>query len=263
MLSILFCLLLGQGAFSDEHLINSASDLIEFSRNVNNGNSYSGTTVFLDADMDFVDGLSGQFEPIGKNYSNSFQGTFNGQGHTINNLAMNSSSQFVGLFGYLNGATIRNVVLDSSCSVVSSCIGSVFIGGIMGQCYANNGLCVIENNVNMASISFTGSCSYLYFGGIVGYLSTTSNDITVRNCANYGSVTHSGTTGSSYIGGVVGYYYGRYSGKSHIQNCLNYGTITYNGTTANSSYIGGILGDTSGTNNIENCVSGGKSLQIK
>ena len=75
--------------------------------------------MFLDADIDFSGGLSEQFEPIGTSNSNSFQGTFDGQGHTISNLAMKSSSQYVGLFGRSKGA-IRNVVLDSSCSVVSS-----------------------------------------------------------------------------------------------------------------------------------------------
>ena len=63
----LLCLLLGQGAISNEHHITSANDLIQFSKNVNNGTSYSGTTVFLDADIDFSGGLSEQqFEPIGK-----------------------------------------------------------------------------------------------------------------------------------------------------------------------------------------------------
>ena len=80
--------------------------------------------MFLDADIDFSDGLSEQFEPIGKSNNYFFQGTFEGQGHTISNLAVNSSSEYVGLFGYSKEATIRNVVMDSSCSVVSSYSGS-------------------------------------------------------------------------------------------------------------------------------------------
>ena len=100
-----------------------------------------------------------------------FQGMFDGQGHTISNLAISSSSQFTGLFGYLNGALIRNVVLDSSCSVVSSFSGSnsVFIGGIIGMCQAINGPCVTENIVNMASISFIGNTgNSLYLVELLG-----------------------------------------------------------------------------------------------
>ena len=131
MIPALFCLL-GQGALSNVHYINTANELVAFSKIVNIGTSYSGTTVFLGADIDFSDGLSEQFEPIGKDYS--FQGTFDGQGHMISNLAVNSSSQDVGLFGYSwgGGAIIRNIVLDSSCSAVSFFIGYAYIGGIIG-----------------------------------------------------------------------------------------------------------------------------------
>ena len=167
-----FCCLaaLCQGVLGEGELhIRDASDLIEFSKNVSLGTNYKGTTVFLDADIDFSGGLSEQFEPIGMNSnSNYFQGTFNGQGHTINNLEIkSSSSQYVGLFGYSSGGTIKNVVLDSSCSVVSSCSDSseAYVGGIVGYC----SYCTIESTVNMASVSFTGntSNSNLYLGGIM------------------------------------------------------------------------------------------------
>ena len=108
----------------DELHIKNASELIQFSKNVNLGTDYFGITVFLDADIDFSGVLSEQFEPVGVYYNGhnyDFQEIFDGQGHTISNLAIKSpSSQHVGLFGYSKGAAIRNVVLDSSCSVASS-----------------------------------------------------------------------------------------------------------------------------------------------
>lgn len=45
--------------------ITSASGLVEFSRSVINGMSFNGTTVYLDADVDFTEELSQQFKPIG------------------------------------------------------------------------------------------------------------------------------------------------------------------------------------------------------
>ena len=268
MFFILLCCclaaLLCQGVLGVDYLrVKNTQEFIQFSKNVSSGTSYSGTTVLLDADIDFSGPLSEQFEPIGKD-NNYFQGTFNGQDHTISNLSMNSSLKYTGLFGYLSGGTIRNVVLDSSCSFVSYCNDQswTYIGGIIGQCYG----CVIENTVNMASVAFTGnttgSTGNLWFGGIAGSLSTSSNAIAVRNCANYGSITHSGIVpGSSVsIGGIVGSSSGD-SNKAFIQNCLNYGTITHNGTSG-TLYIGGILGSSSGTN-IENCVSGGKITSNK
>ena len=78
MISVLFCLL-GQRALSNEHHINSAHNLISFTNSVNSGTSYNGTTVFLNADIDFSGGgLSEQFEPIGKDSNYYFQGIFDG-----------------------------------------------------------------------------------------------------------------------------------------------------------------------------------------
>ena len=124
MFFVLF-LLLGQGALSrnNTYHITTANDLIQLSKNVSSGMGFEGTTVFLDADIDFSGGLSEQFEPIGIN-SNSLRGTFDGQGYTVNNFAMNSSLKHVGLFGYSSGAMIKNVVLGSSCTVVSSYSGT-------------------------------------------------------------------------------------------------------------------------------------------
>ena len=88
MFFVLLCCLtvLCQGVLGEDVLhINNTSELIQLSKNANSGTSYNGTTVFLDAEIDFSGGLSEQFEPIGKS-SNYFQGTFDGQGHTISNL---------------------------------------------------------------------------------------------------------------------------------------------------------------------------------
>ena len=270
MFFVLLCcclVALCQGVLGEGELhIKNTSEFIQFSNNVSSGISYLGTTVFLDADLD----LSQQLEPIGYYKSNSdcksFQGTFDGQGHTISNLAINSSSEYVGLFGHSRGATIRNVVLDGSCSFVNSYSGSsdsnVCTGGIIGQCSD----CSIENTVNMANISFTGNTSSnLYIGGIAAYLYHSG---TVKNCVNYGSI-HTGAVGyPASIGGIVGesgvYSLERASDEVFIQNCLNYGTIIHNETTGDNLYIGGILGYAySGTNSIENCVNGGKITSNK
>ena len=145
---------------------------------------------------------------------------------------MNSSSQCTGLFGYSKGATIRNVVLDSFCSVVSSYNGSTpaYVGGLIGRCNDYT----IENTVNMGSVAFVGNISSnLWLGGIVGELYASSKEVTVKNCANYGSVTHSGTVSDyAYIGGIAGESSGNSStNKVNIQSCLNHGTITHSGTT--------------------------------
>ena len=258
-------------ALGAENRITSVDDFIKFKDNVNSGNKYSGTTVFLDSDLS----LAGKnFEPIGNSsFSESkyFNGTFDGQGHMISNFSMTtSSSQYAGLFGFSKGLTIKNVILDSSCSITSSFIDSFYdacIGGIIGNCYADSGPCTIENSVNMGSVSFSGDVSgdfnSLKLGGIAGQLSSSSSsssnhDSIVKNCANYGDITDSGESKNSRIGGIIGHPWGSpESNRAYIYNCLNHGTITHEGTTSSYLNLGGIAGYTYNTT-IENCVSAGK-----
>ena len=256
MLWFLLGLALPGRALGAEMKITNISEFIEFTGNVNKGTNYQGTTVFLDSDLDFT---GETFVPIGTSYY--FSGTFDAQGHVISNLELASSLQYVGLFGYSRGLTIRNVILDSSCSITSS--GSGYAGGIIGWCETSNGPCSIENSVNMGSVTFSGYISSysLCLGGIAGYLSSSGYDSTVKNCANYGDVTHSGESRNSYIGGIVGHSYGP-SKTVYIYNSLNYGTITHNDITSNYLYLGGIAGWADYTT-IENCVSGGKISSSK
>ena len=249
-------LLLGRPVLGANELrIHNASELITFSDGVNSGANYSGTIIYLDSDIVFDSSLSQEFQPIG-NESNCFQGTFDGQGHTISGLALNSSSENVGLFGYSNGAVVKNVVLDESCSFVSSsCSNDPNIGAITGYCES----CVIESIVSLTSVAFTGGSSSSYLGGIIGRLIESG---TIKNCVNYGPVTHSGTSAfGSYIGGIVGLSGG--TSVKFIQNCANYGAITNNGTSS-SLCIGGIIGDRwYGTIIVENCVSVGQIVNSK
>ena len=160
----LFAFLIGN-TIGAELRISNVDQLIQFKDNINAGANYNGTTVLLDSDLSFA---GKTFEPIGYYTSwheyNGFLGVFDGQGHVISNLTINSSSQYVGLFGYSKRLAIRNVILDSSCSITSSFSDSddyVYLGGIIGYCGATNGPCTIENSVNMGSASFNGNMRVL------------------------------------------------------------------------------------------------------
>ena len=130
--SSLFLLLLRNMVCTDFG-INNADELINLKNSVTRDNTYSGTTVLLSFGIDF----SGKtFEPIGL----SFNGVFDGQGHVISNLAMTSSSHYVGLFGYSTGLTIKNVVLDSSCSITGTYDSdNPCVAGIIGRCDQSSG----------------------------------------------------------------------------------------------------------------------------
>lgn len=269
----LVLLIVFKGTIGEDVRIANENDFLMFLNNVNSGTSYFGITVFIDSDLS----LFNVTEPVGGNSDNQFHGTFDGQGHIIDDLNISTSLQYTGPFGHSNGLTVRNVVLSGSCSITNSYLSpyyqpseytNIYVGGIIGYCKSSSGVCTVKNSVNMATISFDGSIEViafkdsgiLYLGGFIGFTSPSSNSY-ITNCANYGSVTHSGNIGISYIGGIVGYSYLEASSSTpsaytYIQNCFNYGAITYSGTTSKEMYLGGIVGNSLCTY-IENCLSMG------
>ena len=250
-------LLLALGVCGENVLLHDASDLISFSNNVNSRKDYTGTTVFLDADIDFS-GYSDAFKPIGA-YSDdnslAFKGTFDGQGHAIRNLKINSTSDIAGFFGYSYGVTIKNIVFDSSCSFTSTASGD----GVtrLGPISHVNGVeNIIENIVNMANMTVFGSnANYIVAGGIVGKAGYKS---TLKNCVNYGRITVSGTYKNIFVGGIAGEFIGAERVKSSIQNCINYGPITNEKKGNEDTYIGGIAGNVQNLFSIESCVNTGE-----
>ena len=142
-----------------------------------------------------------------------YAGTFDGGGHTISNLKIESSDDYdLGLFGYIaTGGVVKNLTLSD---VVIS--GVTCIGGITGNNYGT-----IEN----CNVSGSVSAGDGEAGGIAG-----DNWGTIENCSVSGSVS-----GSSYhVGGIAGYNW------STISDCSASGSIIGMYTT------GGIAGGNEG-----------------
>ena len=157
------------------------------------------------------------WEAVGFDYSNSFYGTFDGQGHTVRGIYINSENDYQGLFGY-NRGTIKNIgVMESYIN------GDDYVGGVCGY---NNG--TISDCYNYGTIS-----GNYYVGGVCGR----NYSGTISDCYNYGTIS-----GNYYVGGVCGYNNG-----STISNCYNYGSVS----GSNRYYVGGVCGYNNGT--ISNC----------
>ena len=251
-------LLLALGARGENVFLHNASDLVSFSSSVNSGKDYTGTTVILDADIDFS-GYSDKFVPIGT-YSNdnslAFKGVFDGQGHKISNLEMSSSStENLGFFGYSYGASIKNIIFDSSCSFASTVSGEgvATLGPISYFAEGNE----IENIVNMAKITFTitAKINYIVVGGIAGKVNHNS---AVKNCVNYGNISVTGTSNYIFVGGIVGNLIGTTNVRCSIQSCINYGSISNAKRGSDFSFLGGIAGYTQLLFSIESCVNSGE-----
>ena len=201
--------------------------------------------------------------PIG-NYFKQYQGTFDGNGKTIRNLFISSTSDEIGFFGYAADCRIKNITFDNakvkgndnySTGILAGCAGSCVIenikttgncsvegkyetGGIAGRANGN-----ISNCENHAIVNGLHSV-----GGIVGICFDSENSIT--SCANYGEIT--GT--EDFVGGIIGYF-----GEGSLQNSANNGNITGDARVgnligyANICNINNVLGIGNITANYADC----------
>ena len=265
--------------------LHNSSDLVQFSEMVNSGTTFNGTTVFMDADIDFADeGDTETFVPIGSDINNYFLGTFDGQGYVISHLVINTTTlRYVGLFGYTQGTAIKNVELENTCSITSvgfNATISSYVGSFVGYCDSTLGPCSVESSVNTANVTATGLIyAVTHVGGIVGAMHSFDYPCVVVNCANYGWTASVGTGIQVYIGGLVGACIGSsLSGQCDVRNSVNFGKViiykvdsngdggsSNNNNSSNRSkltnvkvrvYAGGIAGSNE-YGVTENCVSAG------
>jgi len=218
--------------------------------------------------------LTKEWEPI-----EDFQGTFDGQGYSINNLYIlkNSNKQYAGLFGEVKrGTTIKNVTVNIGVQGISAVASEyyAYAGGLVG--YGSNATitnCYVTGNVSATSTSFN---RFTYAGGLVGSfsgsitncyatgnVSATSAAVnnatraggligacvgTITNCYATSNVSAVSSSYVSYAGGLIGY-----GSNSTITNCYATGNVSGKGEP--SAYVGGLIGESSGT--ITNCYATG------
>ncbi len=178
--SLLFCSLTGQvfaadfsgnGTSSSPYLIQDEDDLKKLASNVNSGNSYSGKSFKLTADI----ALSGMWQPIGSS-SRPFSGTFYGDGHSISGISVLGGN--AGLFGKLKNATVKDLYV--SMGAVSITYNSeTYTGSVAG--IAENS--TIDGCVVSGSMARIANSTFV-MGGIVGKMTGG----TVKNCVSQASM---------------------------------------------------------------------------
>ena len=185
-------------------------------RDIVNGTNQTQNTdacAVLTADIDLD---SEAWTPIG-NSSSKFTGTFDGQGHIIKDLFIDPNSTAQGLFGWIQGGTIKNFEVTGTITKQSGAAGGI-VGLVKGG--------VVENCVNRCDVSTSD-----YAGGIAGYLDQGG---TIRDCYNLGTIS-----GRDYLGGIVGIIN---SPNGNVYNCYNVGAVQGNGKVGEiAGQVGGIV----------------------
>ena len=226
-----FCKILGTESWYE---ISNLVGLTTFATSVNSGTSYANEAVKLTADIDLE---NKEWTPIGKSGS-TFQGTFDGQGHTISNLKTGSSQQSdVGLFGFTTNGEVKNFTLQNA-----DVTGYLDVGAIAGTPYTSK----YTNITLCGKITVNG---YAYVGGAFGknaYADLTNITINVES----GSYVKADSKNyRTYVGGLVGFM----GEGSHVVKDVT-SNIDVIGSTCD---VGGITGIAHYGNTFENCSSSG------
>ena len=236
----------GKGTPDSPYLIESAEDLTLISDMVYDGESFEGKYFLLTKDIilndtkNFYswdeDAPENEFRPIG-GAVNCFKGTFDGNGKKIKGFYFSDTSKnYVGIFGYIKDAEIKNLNVEKSYVSGRSDVGLIVgisensaienvraegmvfakdeAGGIAGSLKESK----IEKAISSVEVRSEG-----HAGGIAGYASKSDVLYATSKCDVSGGLTSGGIVGhlvsgtvknvyslgeisaDSYAGGIIGY----------------------------------------------------------
>lgn len=210
--------------------ISSAEQLVTL---MNTPEKWDGA-YYLTKDIDLTD-IEGQ-SPIGM-LDAPFTGYFDGMGYSIEGLDI-SGEMHLGLFGCLDGATVKN--LSVSGTVVASTTTNRGVGGLAGVVHGDTVIDNVNSDVNVTS-GFQG------VAGLVGHVYTDENDcVEIRNCTTTGTVTAlrgaANLVGLITLGGAAETDAVIENGKVTISNCYSSGDVIYSSDNGYSQ-CGGMIGN--------------------
>lgn len=230
----ILCALAAFGAVKAEtFIVNSVDDLQYLATQINSGQvSQDGLVIQLDADLDMT-GVN--WIPIGTpeiqspSVDRSFNGIFDGQGHTISNLNVNC------YYGTTDG--------------VAGLFGKIGPNGVVKDVHIRGGMIALLSTDPNDETGNTTTPLYnaCYLGAIAGI-----NEGTVTGCSNTATVSGTSWT-EARIGGIVG----KNDSGARVQDCYNLGDTFTSFFTL--KFIGGVVGNNKGY--IENCFMRSKVIR--
>ncbi len=204
--------------------------------------TFAGVTIKLGKDLILNEGTlediqlrdAGNYACKRLNSAYNFEGTFDGQGHTIYGAYMNLSNHGkAGIFGAVAGnAVIQNVTLENV--FFSGATEAKDTMGIFASRISEDGSNVTFRNVtvnNAAMMENAGSMDYI--GGFIGRVDEMLRiTLTLENCSFNGKIEFPNST---CIGGFIGYVYNR-NAVVTLKNCAVNGDLTA------EDFCGGLIG---------------------
>lgn len=197
---------------------------VEDLKDIDKNDDSRGKNYYLTNDIDML-GV-GNFDPIGTE-DKDFHGTFDGGGHVIYNLNVDTGKgDYAGLFGCVgSGGTVKNLGVEGTVK------GDNYVGGLVGW---------LSDEAILENCYFKGNVSGVEnVGGLVGYSGDKGccgGSSQIMYCYHIGNVT-----GSKNVGGIVGQVI--LSPYGDVDACVEW---CYNiGTFRDAENLGGIIGSIS------------------
>ena len=223
----------GIGTSADPYIIFTSAEFAYFAQQVNNGNSYDNTYFKLSSNIRLN---NKEFNVIGS-IDNPFNGHFDGDGFKIRDFIIAGTSNYVGLFGYVNG-TIENVGITNVSITSTSTSNGKYYAGVVAYLGEQG---VLKNIYSTGTVT-NNAAYYSYAGGLVG-----CSVGLIENSYSTCNVVAKSSSLFAYAGGLVGYLEGT------INDCYATGNVTANGANDTYSRNGGLVGDKTKNSVINNC----------
>jgi len=199
----------GSGTANDPWQIETAEQLDNLRNYLGSAHTNRHFVQIADIDLGTPPWNAGQgWEPVG-DWLAPFMGSYNGNGHVINNLYINTDTDYYSMsafFGVLESANVSNLgivnaditgyyaailVAEKFQGVIENCytsgtvFGGIYVGGLTAVNYGD-----ISNSYSVANVSGTN-----YVGGLIAY----NDGGSIENCYSAGFVE-----GIQYFGGLIG-----------------------------------------------------------
>ena len=272
----------------DESVEDYYLTLAAFRDAVNEGNSFAGYTITQQANVDLNNAA---WTPIGTN-ANPFSGKYDGNGRTVSNFNVSSTSKDVGLFGVIRGLDSSSFkrtfsdLWDSSAVALKDGVDSEEpFSTVVKDLTIKNANVVTTESYAGALAGYTVDAYLSNIRVKSGYVSATkSKSGGITGSSNGCSVLKGLITGSDLtvegqkhtIGGISGSIQRSYTDSDHaavvreneqhavlVENCINNAAVNWtgSGTTGGSHPIGGIVGNAGSCGTLEaifyNCTNNG------
>jgi len=220
----------GAGTLEDPYLIASSANLKWVSENNTGNTGFSGKYFKQTADIDMSPTTLETWIPIG-GVTNKFNGTYDGNGYSVENLCINTATIRQGLFGVIGDiGTVMDLgvtSVDITCSAHNNTTGAL-TGALVGTLYGSVLRCY-----STGTVSGDGN-----IGGLVGY----SYGGTLKD--SYSTCTVLGNGGSvetswDQVGGLLGKLALVEGRTGSVSNCY----ATGNEIAQNHDQVGGLVGE--------------------